>query len=88
MQQLYEKGCLSVLWECGGVLAARAIADKSVQKVLAFIAPKLIGGETAPTPIGDLKLTQMTQAIELQQVSWQAIGPDLLVEGYLQQSNK
>lgn len=88
MQQLYAKGCLSVLWECGGVLAARAITDHSVQKILAFIAPKLIGGQTAPTPIGDLGLTQMTQAIELQQLTWQAIGQDLLVEGYLSQTNK
>jgi diaminohydroxyphosphoribosylaminopyrimidine deaminase / 5-amino-6-(5-phosphoribosylamino)uracil reductase len=83
MQHLYDRGHLSALWECGGVLAARAIADGSIQKLLAFIAPKLIGGPNAPTPIGELGLTQMTDAIALEQMTWQAIGPDLLIEGYL-----
>lgn len=79
---LYERGCSTVLWECGGTLAARAIADGCIQKVLAFIAPKIIGGDTAPTPVGDLGLTKMTEALELERVRWEAIGSDLLIEGY------
>ncbi len=83
MTQLYDRGCLSVLWECGGTLAARAIADGAVQKVLAFIAPKIIGGMTAPSPVGDLGFTVMTDALLLQSVQWRSIGSDLLVKGYL-----
>lgn len=83
MPLLNERGLLSVLWECGGRLAAEAIADGAVQKVFAFIAPKIIGGETAPSPIGDLGLTQMTEALPLEEVSWQTVGADLLLEGYL-----
>lgn len=82
---LSDRGFLSVLWECGGTLAARAIADGTVQKILAFIAPKLIGGTTAPSPIGDLGLTRMTDALQLERVTWEAIGSDLLVQGYLSQ---
>jgi diaminohydroxyphosphoribosylaminopyrimidine deaminase/5-amino-6-(5-phosphoribosylamino)uracil reductase len=83
MTQLYNRGYLSVLWECGGTLAARAIADGSVQKILAFLAPKIIGGETAPSPVGDLGLTHMTEALKLERVTWRSVGVDLLVEGYL-----
>jgi diaminohydroxyphosphoribosylaminopyrimidine deaminase/5-amino-6-(5-phosphoribosylamino)uracil reductase len=83
MIYLYERGCMSVLWESGGTLAARAIADGSIQKVLAFIAPKIIGGDTAPTPVGDLGLTQMTDAIPLERVRWRSIEADFLLEGYL-----
>jgi len=83
MTHLYDRGCLSVLWECGGTLAARAIADGSIQKVLAFIAPKIIGGSTAPSPIGDLGTTEMTEAFVLERIQWQQIGPDFLLEGYL-----
>lgn len=32
-----------VLWECGGTLAAPAIAAGVIHKALAFIAPKLVG---------------------------------------------
>jgi diaminohydroxyphosphoribosylaminopyrimidine deaminase / 5-amino-6-(5-phosphoribosylamino)uracil reductase len=83
MNLLYEKGFLSVLWECGGTLAAKAIADGAVQKILAFIAPKIIGGADAPSPVGDLGFTQMTQALKLEGVRWRSIGPDFLIEGYI-----
>lgn len=83
MQNLYHRGCLTVFWECGGQLAARAIADQCVQKVMAFIAPKIIGGATAPTPVGELGFSLMTEALSLERVRWRAINSDLLVEGYL-----
>jgi diaminohydroxyphosphoribosylaminopyrimidine deaminase / 5-amino-6-(5-phosphoribosylamino)uracil reductase len=87
MTQLGDRGCLSVLWECGGILAAAAIADQSIQKVLAFVAPKIIGGQDAPSPVGDLGLERMTEALVLQKVKWRSVGEDLLVEGYLKQSS-
>lgn len=83
MQNLFDRGYLSVLWECGGTLAAQAIATGAVQKILAFVAPKIIGGATAPSPVGDLGLTQMTDALKLERVRWRSVGADLLVEGYL-----
>jgi diaminohydroxyphosphoribosylaminopyrimidine deaminase / 5-amino-6-(5-phosphoribosylamino)uracil reductase len=83
MEELYKRNVMSVLWECGGTLAAKAIADGAVQKVWAFIAPKLIGGTSAPSPIGELGLTQMTQAKPLSRVSLSAVGEDFLLQGYL-----
>ena len=83
MSHLYKRGFCSVLWECGGILAASAIAQGAVQKIMAFIAPKIIGGDYAPTPVGDLGLTNMTQALSLERVTWRVVGSDCLVEGYL-----
>ena len=83
MEHLYQQGISKVLWECGGTLAARAIADGTIQKVMAFIAPKIIGGTSAPSPVGDLGLTMMTNALELKQVTTQMIDSDILIEGYL-----
>ena len=83
MDALYEIGLMSVLWECGGTLAAAAIADGSVQKLWAFIAPKLIGGATAPSPLGDLGLEKMTDAIALENASISQIEQDFLLQGYL-----
>jgi len=85
MAYLYERGFCSALWECGGKLAASAIAQGAVQKVLAFIAPKIIGGSYAPTPVGDLGFTTMTEALPLERVRWRVVGSDCLVEGYLSQ---
>ena len=87
MAYLYERGFCSVLWECGGILAARAIAQGAVQKVLAFIAPKIIGGSNAPTPVGDLGFTTMTEALSLERVAIRVVGSDCLLEGYLPQKS-
>ncbi|MFM2064770.1 MAG: hypothetical protein RLZZ507_4441 [Cyanobacteriota bacterium] len=87
MAHLYERGFCSVLWECGGTLAASAIAQNAVQKILAFIAPKIIGGTHAPTPVGDLGFTSMTEALSLERVHWRVVGSDCLVEGYLPQKS-
>ncbi|MBE9240987.1 bifunctional diaminohydroxyphosphoribosylaminopyrimidine deaminase/5-amino-6-(5-phosphoribosylamino)uracil reductase RibD [Synechocystis salina] len=83
MTELYQRDCLQVLWECGGILAAEAIAMGTVQKVHAFLAPKIIGGGMAPTPVGELGFQRMTEALNLTNLHCQAIGPDWLFTGYL-----
>jgi diaminohydroxyphosphoribosylaminopyrimidine deaminase/5-amino-6-(5-phosphoribosylamino)uracil reductase len=83
MHYLYEKQLLSVLWECGGQLAAKAITEGCIQKVLAFIAPKIIGGQTAPSPVGDLGFMKMTEALTINSITMRSIGSDYLIEGYL-----
>ncbi len=82
-EYLYQQGCAMVLWECGGNLAAQAIADQVIDKIWAFIAPKLIGGELAPTPLGNLGITHMAEAIGLQALTYRSIGEDCLIEAYL-----
>lgn len=84
MEHCYLRGYFSVLWECGGTLAAPAIQGSVIHRVLAFIAPKIVGGLQAPTPVGELGMVQMTQALKLSDVSFEQTGPDMLVTGYLQ----
>ena len=83
MEHLYKKELSKVLWECGGTLAAKAIADGTIQKVMAFIAPKIIGGTSASSPVGELGLSKMTDALQLKDVEIKAIDSDILIEGYL-----
>ncbi len=83
MQELAQRGCNQVLWECGGRLGAAAIKARMVQKIYAFIAPKLIGGFTAPSPIDDLGLNLMTEALHLVRPQLQQIGTDFLITGNL-----
>ncbi|PSO75659.1 MAG: bifunctional diaminohydroxyphosphoribosylaminopyrimidine deaminase/5-amino-6-(5-phosphoribosylamino)uracil reductase RibD [Cyanobacteria bacterium QH_9_48_43] len=83
MEYLYERQLSRVLWECGGTLAAKAIAQGAVQKIMAFIAPKIIGGDAAPSPVGDLGLFNMNQALSLEGATLHPIEPDYLIEGNL-----
>lgn len=41
----YDRGFLQCLWECGGTLAAPAIASRVIHKAMAFVAPKLVRAE-------------------------------------------
>ena len=83
MEHLYRRELSKILWECGGTLAAQAIADGTIQKIMAFIAPKIIGGKSAPSPVGDLDLTLMTEALQLQQITIKTVNSDILIQGYL-----
>ena len=51
-------------------------------------APKIIGGTSAPSPVGDLGLTAMTEALELEQITTRTIDSDLLIEGYMRSQLK
>ena len=53
---------------------------------MAFVAPKIIGGTRAPTPVGDLGNVEMTQAVNLVDPLWKQVGPDLMIQGYLPSS--
>ena len=83
MEALGERGLCSAVWECGGTLAAEAIREGQIQKILAFIAPKIVGGIGSLGPVGELSFQQMTEALVLNRVRMQTFGPDFLIEGYL-----
>ena len=82
-EHLYKRELSKILWECGGTLAAKAIADGTIQKIMAFIAPKIIGGISAPSPVGELNLITMTDALQLERITTQTIDGDILIEGYM-----
>ncbi|KAK1270968.1 hypothetical protein QJS04_geneDACA004420 [Acorus gramineus] len=84
MEYFYDRGYLSILWECGGTLSAAAISCNVIHKVYAFVAAKIIGGKDAPSPVGELGMVEMSQARCLTEVSYETIGTDLLISGYLQ----
>lgn len=83
MENLYDKGLAKVLWECGGNLAAKAIQDGAVQKIMAFIAPKIVGGKNALSPVSNLGIENMENALQLSDISFYSLDSDFVIEGYL-----
>ena len=85
MEILGEREITSVLVEGGGEVNASAIAAGVVDKVMCFIAPKLIGGRNAPGPIGGEGISSLSDVPHLQRVSITPISDsaDFLIEGYL-----
>jgi len=80
---LARRGCNQVLWECGPGLASVALQQGCVQEIAAVIAPKLLGGELARTPLGDLGFTAMDQVLSLNCEPGLSLGHDLLLKAQL-----
>jgi len=78
LEALAARGCNRVLWECGPELAAVALRQGCVQQIAAVIAPKLLGGLAARTPLGDLGLERLDQVLPWQERGLSRLGPDLL----------
>lgn len=78
LQALAQRGCNQVLWECGPALAAAALGDGCVQRIAAVIAPRVLGGTPAGTPVGDLGFTAMDQVPSWRSRDAQRLGSDLL----------
>lgn len=82
LRGLAKKQITSVLCEGGGELAWSLLKQGLVDKVLFFIAPKIIGGRNAKTSVEGGGISRVGDAIRLNKIATKNIGSDILVEGY------
>ena len=80
MKTLGEKG---ILLEGGGTLNAQALKENVVNKICCFIAPKIVGGANAKSPIEGKGVEKMMEAYNLRNLEIQKIGNDIMLTGYL-----
>lgn len=83
MTELYKREIDSVLLEGGGTLNAAALKAEIVDKIMMFIAPKIIGGKDAKTPVEGTGIPMMMDAIKLKNINIKKFDEDLMIEGYL-----
>ena len=77
-----ERDVTSIMVEGGGTLLGALFDLGLVDKVVAFVAPTIIGGASAPSPVGGLGAEMMADALELERVRWKRLGRDMLITGY------
>ena len=80
MQQLGQREIDSILLEGGGTLNWAALQSDIVQKVQAYIAPKLFGGSGAKTPVEGQGVESPAQAALLKNSTITRLGDDILIE--------
>ena len=73
----------SVLLEGGSTIAFSALSSGIVDKIISFVAPKIIGGAVAPSPVGGKGLPSMEDAIGVTGWSFRKVGADIMIEGYI-----
>lgn len=87
VEELGKRGISHLLIEGGGTTHASAFEAGVVDKVWIFIAPKIVGGRDAITPVEGDGFPTMDQAIQLTDMTVSQVGPDLLVEAYVKKDS-
>jgi diaminohydroxyphosphoribosylaminopyrimidine deaminase/5-amino-6-(5-phosphoribosylamino)uracil reductase len=85
MARLGSRGDIAhVMVEGGGLLIGSALRSGIVDRYIATIAPKLIGGGGAPGPIGGLALANsIGEALSPDRWIMRRSGPDIVIEAFL-----
>lgn len=73
----------SIMLESGGTLSEALLKENLIDEVIAFIAPKIIGGKGAKTPVEGEGFCMMDEAIELTDQIVETIGNDVLISGLI-----
>jgi diaminohydroxyphosphoribosylaminopyrimidine deaminase/5-amino-6-(5-phosphoribosylamino)uracil reductase len=83
LKALGERGITSVLVEGGGILLGYLFDRGLVDKVIAFVAPIIIGGKEAKTAVAGQGIEKVIDATKLERVSVDKLGEDLMISGYV-----
>ncbi len=83
MEKLGEFSMSSVLIEGGGRTFGTAIDSHEVKKVVAYVAPIIIGGAGAPGAFGGKGASLLEDAARMRDIQIRKMGDDIRIEGYL-----
>ncbi|MCX8030964.1 MAG: bifunctional diaminohydroxyphosphoribosylaminopyrimidine deaminase/5-amino-6-(5-phosphoribosylamino)uracil reductase RibD [Thermodesulfovibrionales bacterium] len=87
MDELGKRGITSLMIESGSSFSSSCINSGIVDKVIFFIAPKILGGKDSLPAIGGKCLRTLKEAIEIKNLKMRKIGKDIMIEGYINQIN-
>ncbi len=80
--ELGARDVMSLLVEGGAALHGALFESGLVDKVVAFVAPVVIGGDGVPGPIGGVGAERMADALRLRDVTYTELDGDMMVVGY------
>lgn len=84
LERLAGEGVDSLMVEGGGTVASGFLTEELVDKVMFFVAPKIVGGREALTPVEGEGLEKVKDALQLKDISIEMVGEDLIYTGYVQ----
>lgn len=80
IEKLGEKGIDSVWIEAGGTLCWSAVKSGIVDGAAVYVAPKILGGSKALTPVEGTGFEHLSECMTMSHVVCRAVGNDLLIE--------
>lgn len=84
--ELYKREIQSFLLECGPDLAFSALQAGIIDKIVAFVAPRILGGREIPA-IGGEGIEKLGEAIALRDWNVTASGSDIVITAYVHRNH-
>lgn len=81
VQKLGQMGIDSILIEGGGTFHGTVLKSGLVDRIYCYIAPKLIGGKEAKSPVEGSGFPLMKEALEIEDTNIMKLGVDICVTG-------
>lgn len=78
---LGQQNICSILVEGGATLSGSFVAKKLIDKVYFFIAPKIVGGKEAKTPVAGTGILNLQEALALKDIQIEKLEEDVLIIG-------
>jgi len=82
LDELAKRSITNILVEGGGTVLSSFFTQNYVDKVLAFVAPMIIGGDRAPTPVAGKGIDHISQAFRLENLTVNRLAEDIMISGY------
>jgi diaminohydroxyphosphoribosylaminopyrimidine deaminase/5-amino-6-(5-phosphoribosylamino)uracil reductase len=80
---LGQREITSVLVEAGGILTGSLFDNCLVDKVVAFLAPIIIGGQGARSAVSGTGIEKLTDCFRLKDTLIDKVGEDIMISGYV-----
>jgi diaminohydroxyphosphoribosylaminopyrimidine deaminase/5-amino-6-(5-phosphoribosylamino)uracil reductase len=88
MVKLGKLSMTSLLVEGGGTVAASALSAGIVNKLVYFVAPRLMGGSDGKAVFEGKGAEKLTDAVTLEQMTVTRVGQDILIQGYVKPADR
>lgn len=82
IKKLGELGITSVLVEGGSKIIGDLFDEELIDKYIAFISPKLVGGQLSLTSISGTGISDMSDAVRLSNLTIERFSEDICITGY------
>lgn len=87
MTHLALMGIDGILLEGGSTLAEAALETGIVDKICFYVAPLLIGGKAAPSPVGGIGAAHLPEAVRIKNTTVERCGADFKITGYIEKGD-